>query len=222
MAEKSAGICAQCGRTVTRGAMTTHLRQCVAGAGALHVVVSGQDAPAYWLHIAVSRDAPLRAVDEFLRATWLECCGHLSVFQIDGTYYESFPEAGDEGMDITAEEAFGDGARQIGYQYDFGSTTRLKLSVAGVVDAGAAGPAAVALLAQNVAPEITCGVCQARPALEVCPYCGGFLCAGCRQGHACDAEWLLPVVNSPRTGVCAYTGPGGNLPPGQRPRPARD
>ena len=110
-------------------------------------------------------------------------------------------------MDIAAEKALGEGARQIGYQYDLGSTTRLKRSVAGEVDVGAAGPDRVALLARSLAPEISCGVCQASSAQDVCPYGGGFVCVGCRQGHACDAN------HAP--GCVPTRDPRGNLPPPQ-------
>jgi len=29
----------------------------------------------------------------------------------------------------------------------------------------------------------------------------------CARSHECDHEMFLPVVNSPRAGVCAYSGP---------------
>jgi hypothetical protein len=44
-------------------------------------------------------------------------------------------------------------------------------------------------------PLISCEVCG-KPATEVC--------AG---EHECGEEMLLPVVNSPRVGMCGYTGP---------------
>lgn len=214
MAEPSEGICGQCRRTVAQRAMTRHLRRCVAGAdggaGALHVVVASQDDPVYWLHIAVARDAQMWDLDEFLRAIWLECCGHLSAFRIDGENYVSTIDEDGQGMDVAAGAAI-EGARRIGYEYDFGSTTHLQLRVVGEVDVASAGSAGVALLARNLAPEIKCLVCKAAHAVEVCPYCGNFLCADCRKGHDCETDWLLPVVNSPRTGVCAYTGPTSDM-----------
>ena len=34
----------------------------------------------------------------------------------------------------------------------------------------------------------------------------GWLCDDYAEGHKCREEMLLPVVNSPRTGVCGYVG----------------
>ena len=46
----------------------------------------------------------------------------------------------------------------------------------------------------------------------VCTECvfddGGWLCETCAVKHECGEEMLLPVVNSPRVGMCGYTGPG--------------
>lgn len=45
----------------------------------------------YWLVIEVKDTATLKDVDQFLRNIWLECCSHLSAFEIDGLSYKSFP-----------------------------------------------------------------------------------------------------------------------------------
>lgn len=34
----------------------------------------------------------------------------------------------------------------------------------------------------------------------------GWLCESCAKNHECDEDMFLPVLNSPRTGVCGYTG----------------
>ena len=34
----------------------------------------------------------------------------------------------------------------------------------------------------------------------------GWLCQSCADEHECGEDMLLPVVNSPRTGVCGYAG----------------
>lgn len=44
----------------------------------------------YRLVIEVKNTATLEDVDQFLRDIWLECCDHLSAFEIDGISYESF------------------------------------------------------------------------------------------------------------------------------------
>lgn len=44
--------------------------------------------------------------------------------------------------------------------------------------------------------------------LHVCLYEeNGLLCERCAEKHHCGDEMWLPVVNSPRTGMCGYTGP---------------
>jgi hypothetical protein len=94
------------------------------------------------------------------------------------------------------------------YEYDYGSTTELRLRVVGLREHEKAGNRVV-LLARNDPPEIQCDVCG-QPAALVCGDCcwsgGGWLCEGCGREHQCGEEMLLPVVNSPRVGVCGYAG----------------
>ena len=46
--------------------------------------------------------------------------------------------------------------------------------------------------------------------LFICAQCiyedKGCLCDACARSHECGEEMLLPLVNSPRAGVCGYTG----------------
>ncbi|MBK5247471.1 MAG: hypothetical protein JJE49_09435 [Peptostreptococcaceae bacterium] len=44
----------------------------------------------YWLIIECKENAMLQDADQFLRDIWLECCGHLSAFDIRGESYERF------------------------------------------------------------------------------------------------------------------------------------
>lgn len=95
------------------------------------------------------------------------------------------------------------------YEYDYGSTTELTLKVVGLRDR-AAGPSAVELLARNDAPQIACERCGSEPATQICTECAcrdqGWLCDACAAEHECGDEMCLPVVNSPRAGVCGYAG----------------
>src|SRR5687767_11955453 len=43
----------------------------------------------YWMFVEVDGRSKLKVIDNFLRDTWLECCGHLSSFTIKGKRYES-------------------------------------------------------------------------------------------------------------------------------------
>ena len=101
------------------------------------------------------------------------------------------------------------GGQRFSYEYDFGSTTYLVLKVLGTRH-GTAGKAAVRLLARNDPPVWPCAVC-AKAASVICPFCADegnpFSCPEHIKEHACEeGEAFLPVVNSPRMGVCGYTG----------------
>lgn len=100
------------------------------------------------------------------------------------------------------------------HEYDFGSTTELTLKVLSEREGVALGKkkAPVVLLARNEAPEILCEVCG-QPAILVCTNCNwggvaysnqGAVCKKCAKKHKCGDDMMLPIVNSPRTGVCGY------------------
>lgn len=102
---------------------------------------------------------------------------------------------------------------KFGYEYDFGSTTYLELRFIGIYNIKA--DKNILLLSRNEPLKIKCNICGKKPAVLICPNCvyegNGFLCQECSEKHAeiCedyDEEYLLPVVNSPRMGVCGYTG----------------
>ena len=206
--------------------MTRHLTTCRPGppdpeqapgrrrrpAQLYHLVVSGRYAPMYWLHLEAPTDATLGDLDDFLRRTWLECCGHLSAFRLGGRSFSSGAGWGlgeDEAMDVRLGELLAPGVT-LAYEYDFGTTTELAVKVVGRREGPASGRA-ITLLAGNHPPAIPCEGC-ARAAARVCSQCvfegGGWLCTACARKHACGRDMLLPVVNSPRVGMCGYTGPG--------------
>jgi hypothetical protein len=183
-------------------------------AGFSHISVAGRDRPEYWLHVAIQSTATLRALDSFLRATWLECCGHLSAFTIGGRSYAVHPqrELGDRSMTVPLEEVLRVGTR-FTYDYDFGSTTRLSLRTLPHLEAPLEDKP-VRLLARNDPPLIECDGCGS-PAEVICMECswlGAWLCEGCAKTHPCGDELFLPVSNSPRTGVCGYAGPDDEWP----------
>jgi len=179
-----------------------------------HLVVEGRDLPQYWMHLEVPASATLTTLDRFLRDTWLECCGHLSAFEIGGVRYaidagmfeEPF-DMGDKSMRVRLEKVFSPG-RVSTYEYDFGTTTELKLKVISEREAETRGKT-VQVLARNNPPEMLCEVCG-KPATSVCSQCifddRGWVCDTCAENHECGEDMLLPGVNSPRVGMCAYTG----------------
>lgn len=180
----------------------------------LHLVVDGRDNPQYWLHLDVRADATLANLDRFLRHIWLECCGHLSAFEIGEVTYTVDYGFGDdkwgmdeESMDIKLSKAVGVG-QNFYYEYDFGSTTSLHLKVV-AERLGEARETIIEEMARNNEPAILCSVCG-KVATNICTECiydnTGWLCDTCAEKHECGEEMLLPVVNSPRVGVCAYAG----------------
>jgi hypothetical protein len=207
--------------------MTRHLQSCRAreetassmgGAKArpvrfLHLVASGRHNPEYWIHLEIPADATLHTLDYFLRDIWLECCGHLSAFRIGGSSYAVMVDRtwgmDDRSMNVALGRVMHVGDR-FDHEYDFGTSTYLTLKVVG--ERTGPGPARgkhVELMARNLPPHIPCVECG-KDATQVCSMCiwegGGWLCAEHSPEHECGEDMLLPVVNSPRVGMCGYTG----------------
>ena len=99
------------------------------------------------------------------------------------------------------------------YDYDFGSTTSLQLTVTDEYPAKA--DEQIVLLSRNEPLEILCEICGKVPAVQLCSVCMGqeasAFCKKCAKQHAktCSdfADYAaMPIVNSPRMGVCAYEG----------------
>ena len=217
---KSMGRCAICGKSFSKSGISRHLNSCLkresAAASsptprgglkikAFHLAIEGRDFPGYWLHLEMTADAPLRVLDQFLRYTWLECCGHMSAFCIEGKEYSP-------GSRVNVGRVLSQGM-QFYHRYDFGSMTDLTLRVVSQGDASESG-SPIRVLARNDPPEFPCFKCGASAA-QICTECvwdgEGFYCGECAALHevqspSCD-EMFLPVVNSPRMGECAYTGP---------------
>lgn len=220
---ESPGICALCGERASAAAMVAHLRRCApahdrakgAPAPIHRLRVQGTYDPIFWLDLEIKSAGTLRQLDQFLRNIWLECCGHMSAFRIGRQTYSGmadreFGAFGDQrSMSARVADALPPPGQRFRYEYDFGSTTHLTLRVVGTRH-GVIGRPAVRLLARNEAPVWPCATCGA-PATEICSFCLGesnpFACAKHVRDHPCgEDEGFLPVVNSPRMGVCGYTG----------------
>jgi hypothetical protein len=161
------------------------------------------------MHLEIPADATIEVLDGFLRQIWLECCGHLSAFTVEGKRYSAEPmdDFNDETMDIKLDEVLKPGMKFF-HEYDFGSTTHLTLKVVSEQESQIKGKS-VRVLARNDPPPILCTSCG-KMATQVCAECicndEGWLCDQCAAEHKCGEEMLLPVVNSPRVGTCGYTG----------------
>lgn len=219
------GTCAICGQIIGKAQMAGHLKTCLNNetvkpggkpTARLHLLVAGRYQPEYWLYLDVPVAASLIKLDAFLRSIWLECCGHLSAFTIDGKRYSSHPlddvpgwGRKEQSMQFRLDKVLRPGMKFF-HEYDFGTTTHLMLKVIGERE-GIPGKAGIRLLARNEPPVILCVSCG-KPATRVCGICfhsgDAWFCQTCASRHQCEGggEAFLPVVNSPRTGLCGYTG----------------
>ncbi len=204
----SYGLCTFCGGRKSKGTMLRHLRKCLADAELFDgskvtefMLLRVQDpyGPHYWLDLLMKQDLRLRHLDQFLRNIWLECCGHMSEFYL--------PPHRKIGKDNLLVDAFPTPGDLLNYVYDFGSSTELVITFREFTTAAVDHP--LHLSARNEAPVFPCTECG-RAAKFLCVECvydeAGFLCPAHAEEHECGEEMLLPVVNSPRMGVCGYTG----------------
>lgn len=218
------GKCLLCDQAFSKSKMTVHLKSCLAqkapdGKSAVRcfqLIVEGTYLPDYWMQIAIPAKSSLRDLDGFLRRTWLECCGHMSAFTINGTRYEIDPPdepmfggMAAKSMAVRLDQVLAVGAK-FAHEYDYGSTTDLRLRVLGSLDIPRF-PGAVRILARNLPPAFRCAGCN-QPATKLgnggngldpddcyCDACAEDLMEG-------DQEMLMPIVNSPRVGMCGYCG----------------
>ena len=208
------GTCAICNATVTKKEAKKHVSACLKESGRdakamgrkkspaslFHLLVEGYglSGDLYWMHLKALGSATLRDLDMVLRDTWLECCGHMSAFS---------DKEGDIEMGERLKDILTPGQKLI-YEYDFGSTTELLLTVVSEFE-GSIKKGKVEILARNEAPQMKCDQCE-NPATTLCTEClydgEGWLCVDCASTHGCDDEMFLPLVNSPRAGVCGYVG----------------
>jgi len=205
---KSEGKCLFCGETSAQADinkhLSTHLKEkAQSGQAGKSFLVKVEPDRRYgmphFLSLWIDGTTTMTKVDELLRDIWLECCGHMSEF---------------EGVEMTtkAEKAFKKG-KKLNYQYDFGSTTMLTLTV--VEEYPVKADKKIVLLTRNEPVDLMCNTCKKVPASQICTVCmyeeHAVYCDTCAKKHAKKCEDFddyasLPIVNSPRMGVCGYTG----------------
>ena len=190
----------------------------------------------YFLSLWVDGEASMKQIDRFLRDIWLECCGHLSAFrkpqasQRGGTWnlfeatallqqgkiraYEKLMEEenGEIPMSRKVNKVFYPKLK-LEYEYDFGSSTELVLTI--IDEYPVKADAKIVLLSRNEPLKIVCDACKKKPATQMCAIHDygddSLFCDKCGEKHAEECEDFddyaaMPVVNSPRMGVCAYEG----------------
>lgn len=135
-----------------KGGIVSHLKKCsyLGEFGVYKMLkVSGLDNQDYFIYILMDEDETLHTLDLFLKAIWLECCGHLSQFYVNpnSLNYYAFEDEECHGpiISLLCESDI------IYYDYDFGSTTTLKIEfIKDMVDYDSTEP--IVLLARNENP----------------------------------------------------------------------
>jgi hypothetical protein len=219
MAKQPKGTCALCGYEGTKAALSKHLATCtlahddpkLKAEKVFQIRIQAEGTNMYWLDLEFKQKASLLELDRFLRDTWLECCGHLSMFIIQGQHYmipspmENDP--GDKSMDVQASKVLSAGLT-FNHEYDFGTSTYLTLQVISEREGYFNSP--IRLLSRNNPHTWTCCKCEKAAtwvnSQDVYDSENPFYCNAHMKKHPDNDYAFLPTVNSPRMGMCAYTG----------------
>ena len=148
----------------------------------------------------------LAEVDHYLRAIWLECCGHLSKFSKGGWF------GGKIKKNRKVEDVFKKGV-ELTHTYDFGTETVTLLRVVETRRGKPDTRRPIVLMARNAPLAVDCQECE-KQASAVCIECiygedlRGTLCGEHSETHPHDEYGgPRPIVNSPRVATCGYYGP---------------
>lgn len=213
----TSGKCEFCKEIFTKRSMPGHLKKCKIRQEQLEkglaktsekenryiIQIQGLYSPEYWLYLSMPQDLEMFFLDNVLRGLWVECCDHLSDFCMEKSFRKE--------NRINMHSKIGDFlicGNIFYYIYDYGSSTELKLKITSEYEAPKKKEG-ITLLARNLPPEYQCSVCG-EPAKHLCTHCiysfAAFFCKKCSKKHKCEDTYFLPVVNSPRMGVCGYCG----------------
>jgi hypothetical protein len=206
----SKGICIYCNQTILNANMAKHLDDHLASEQKnnaakkletyCHIEIK---AGKYFLHLLAHGQIDMEMIDYFLREIWLDCCGHLSAFMCKKDEIE---------MEEKVQDALQPATKLI-YEYDFGSTTTLDIIAHHHYQLPLQKQ--LQLLSRNEPLQIMCDECNNNAAQTICTTCtwngGGYFCKTCAIKHkkTCEdfAEYSkMSLVNSPRAGVCDYSG----------------
>jgi hypothetical protein len=117
----------------------------------------------------------------------------------------------DHSLEVPLEKVLKVG-QKFSYEYDFGSSTDLTLKVVSEREGFVQDKDedTIEILARNIQPVMLCKVCGKPAKVVVSGYFdveeNAYCSKGCVRKSGEDTDMLLPVVNSPRVGVCGYTG----------------
>jgi hypothetical protein len=218
--KQSRGQCAFCGYETTKGSMARHVAACPQRQAQLAKAEQSNRKPEtlyylrmqdayggdFWLDLEVRGSAKLKDIDTYLRAIWLECCGHLSRFSFGRGW-------GDEIAKSRPVDAVFHGDVELTHIYDFGTSSETRIKPISRRTGIPLTARPMALMARNVMPEAQCMECG-QPASHLCTECmieeeaSGLLCPQHASTHPHENYGEpIELVNSPRLGMCGYTGP---------------
>lgn len=204
--------CIACGKMYTERGLSRHLKSCKKlkekykkGSEQTYYKINIYNnlGYGYSLYIDIKANATLGDLDKFLRDIWLESYDHCSEFEFkDRRYpmYESiYSESGIDkklGKVLEVKDKFK-------YEYDFGTPTVLHCKVIDAVK-GADRENIIEILARNEEHVYKCEECDKEATHVLEDWSPEFYC----EDHLENSdEYYLPIVNSPRMGVCGYFGP---------------
>lgn len=192
------GNCYICGKTIAKTAIKNHiLKEHNYGDEKCYLLkAEGEYDKNYWLYFTMPVESILLFADKFLREIWCECCGHMSLFKVGDTWDDD-----DYGMNERLS-SFAIGTI-LPYEYDFGDTTKLNVTIMSEI-LRPNQKEKVFLIARNEPHNEMCEKCG-KPATVFESESWETLCDRCAENLPAD-DFLLPLANSPRCGVCGYEG----------------
>lgn len=218
--KQTKGVCVFCDKEMAKGGAPKHLATCAKRQAALEKVnapkgpteklyylrVHDAAGGPFWLELEMRGASTLKDLDHYLRAIWLECCGHLSQFSFGGW-------GGEEVSMKRPIQAVFQPEVELTHIYDFGTESVTVIKAVSVREGKPLTKHPIFLMARNLMPEAKCMECD-EPATWVCIECQiehdapGTLCDQHAQEHPHDNYGEpMALVNSPRVGMCGYDGP---------------
>jgi hypothetical protein len=218
--KQSKGMCAYCGQELIKSQVAKHLSACQKRQTIIdkaerkksksetlyHLRVQDAWRKEFWLDLEMRGSSALNDLDFYLRSIWLECCGHMSQFSVGGWRGNEIPKS------RKVDEVFKTGT-ELTHIYDFGTSSETLIKVVGMREGKPTNAHPITLMARNIIPEAKCIECE-QAAAWLCNEClieedvWGVLCDEHAETHPHDNyDEPIPLVNSPRLGMCGYEGP---------------
>jgi len=220
--KQSKGRCSFCGTILAKNGAIKHIGTCAHWKEAVEkaevkkgkseylyqIRAQANGAPQFWLDLEIRGSATLKKLDDYLRKIWLECCGHMSQFYLGKSNGSEIP------MNARIADLFYPGA-ELTHIYDFGTPSETIIKTVAVREGKPLTSHPITMLFRNEMPEYECSECE-NISSWLCMDClieeGEWvtLCDRHEKTHSHNADedaQTIRLVNSPRLGLCGYTGP---------------